>query len=104
IGKSIHYNNIGHHNIEEGEDFKITAVFDIPVNASQKFDFVLNWYHQLKAVDWLKDWINRGPNTFIQLQDGADASKVQAKIKDFISPYIAAANYGSSNRTELGLQ
>jgi putative ABC transport system permease protein len=98
IGKTIH-DNTG-----QGEDFKITAVYDIPANASEKFDFALNWYHQLKTVDWLTDWINRSPNTFIQLQNGADPAKVQTKIKDFITPYIAGAHYGSGNHTELGLQ
>ncbi|HEX4851150.1 MAG TPA: FtsX-like permease family protein, partial [Puia sp.] len=53
---------------------------------------------------WLRDWINRGPNTFVQLEDGADPAKVRSKIKDFITPYLATANYGSGNHVELGLQ
>ncbi|MFT4152878.1 ABC transporter permease [Parafilimonas sp.] len=97
IGKTIRYNNWG------TEDFKITAVFDVPANASQKFDFTLNWDHQLRTVGWLKDWIYRSPETFVQLQPNADPAKVAAKIKNFITPYLNAATAGGIH-TELGLQ
>jgi ABC-type antimicrobial peptide transport system permease subunit len=99
LGKTIRYNN--------SEDFKITAVFYIPANASQKFDFALNWDHQVKSIGWLNLWIYRSPKTFIELKPGADLTKVQSKIKDFLTAYL---NQGTGNRdradfrTELGLQ
>ncbi len=98
IGKTILYNTT--------ENFKITAVFDVPANSSLKFDYVLNWDHQLQEVGWLKLWIYRSPFTFIQLQPGADPAKVEAKIKNFLSPYLNAGDNknGTGYRTELGLQ
>ena len=97
IGKTIRYNTW------RTEDFKITAVFDMPANASQKFDFVLNWDHQLRTIGWLRDWIYRSPHTFIQLLPNADPAKTEAKIKNFITPYLSAAS-GGGYHLELGLQ
>jgi len=97
IGKTIRYNNT--------EDFSITAVYDIPVNSSEQFDFVLNWHHQLTSVGWLREWIYRSPETFVQLQPGADPVKAEAKIKGFLNPYLSAVGKnGGGFRTELGLQ
>ncbi len=57
FGKTIRVNN--------GKDFKINAVFEtIPANASQQFDFAINWTDQLQSITWLYDWINRSPYTF----------------------------------------
>ncbi|HEX3385996.1 MAG TPA: FtsX-like permease family protein, partial [Mucilaginibacter sp.] len=97
IGKTVRLNN--------RKDFRINAVFeDLPANASQQFDFVGNWFDELKSVGWLTDWINRGPSTFIQLRPGADPAKVEAKIKNFITTYITGNQYGAGFHVELGLQ
>ncbi len=95
FGKTIRYNNT--------QDFRIAAVFDVPTTSSQKFDFALNWDFTLKTVTWLKSWVYRTPATFIRLEPGADAQKVQVKIKDFITPYLTAAD-GAGFHIELGLQ
>jgi putative ABC transport system permease protein len=96
FGKTIRINN--------GQDFKITAIFeDPPANASTKFAFALNYNTALKNVDWLYDWINRSPSTYIELEPGADQSKVSAEIKNFITSYLSG-NYGAGFRVELGLQ
>jgi putative ABC transport system permease protein len=97
FGKTIRVNNL--------KDFKIKAVFeDIPANASQQFDYVINWEDELKSVGWLYDWINRSPSTFIQLRPGADPARVEARIKGLIMPHLAQAHYGGGNHVELGLQ
>ncbi len=70
------------------EDLKITAVFDnVPANSSQQFDFLRTWGDFVKQNDWVHNWGNTSPQTFIQLKPGADAAKVQVKIKDFIYNY-----------------
>jgi putative ABC transport system permease protein len=96
VGKQIQFNN--------AHFFKISAVFqDLPSNTSQHFDFVINWQYLLKAVDWLSNWPSRSPQTYIQLQPGADAAKAEAKIKDFVTSYLPAA-YKTGYRVELDLQ
>jgi putative ABC transport system permease protein len=94
IGKTVRCNT--------AENFKINAVFDIPKNASEKFDFVINWNYTLKSQGWLYEWTNRSPATFIELSPAADPKKVETKIKDFITPYLSGRDRGF--HTELGLQ
>jgi putative ABC transport system permease protein len=96
MGKPIEFNNF--------HFFKVSAVFeDAPTNTSQHFEFVINWQYLLKAVGWLADWGNRDPHTYIQLQPGANAARVEAKMKDFVNGYLNATDRRTV-RIELGLQ
>ena len=70
------------------EDLKITAVFDdVPARSSLQFDFLRTWSDFVKQNNWVHNWGNTSPQTFIQLKPHADAAKVQAKIKDLIYNY-----------------
>lgn len=85
-------------------DLKITAVFEnVPDNASQQFDFVVNWRELLYDIPWLKVWIYRGPFTYVQLHSGADPIHVESKIKDFLIPFLTT-NSNEGYRAELGMQ
>ena len=87
---------------ENNEELKVTAVFDdVPSNSSMQFDFLRTWTDFVKQNDWVHHWGNTDPQTFIQLRPGADAAKVQAKIKDFIYNY---QQKDKSFITELALQ
>jgi ABC-type antimicrobial peptide transport system permease subunit len=95
IGKTIRYEN--------RKDFAVTAVFsDPPENSSQKFDFVINWMAQVQENQWLKDWRNNSPTTFVMLQPGADAARVGAKLKHFLASYNNT--FTSNFRLDLYLQ
>ncbi len=94
IGKTIQFEN--------KESLQVTAVFEnIPANSSQQFDFLRSWTDFVKQNDWVHNWGNTSPQTFIQLRKDADAAKVQAKIKDFIYRYQRKAD---GLITELALQ
>ncbi|MEP6682080.1 MAG: ABC transporter permease, partial [Parafilimonas sp.] len=94
INKTIRFDN--------NENLKVTAVFDnIPANSSQQFDFLRTWADFVKQNNWVHNWGNTDPQTFIQLKPGADAAKVQSKIKDFIYNY---KEKDKSIITELVLQ
>jgi putative ABC transport system permease protein len=81
----------------------ITAVFDdLPTTSSLQFAFVYNYNNLLQDIDFLSDWIFRRPSTIIELQPGVDPAGVEARIKDFVTPYLHTDNAG--NRLELGLQ
>ncbi len=85
-------------------DLKITAIFEnVPDNASQQFDFVVNWKELLQSIRWLQSWIYRGPFAYIQLHPGTNPGKIESKIKEFLNPFLIA-NSGEGYRTELGLQ
>jgi putative ABC transport system permease protein len=87
---------------ENKDELKITAVFEnIPANSSQQFDFLRTWDDFVKDNDWVHNWGNTDPSTYIQLRRDADPLKVESKIRDFIYRYRQKDN---SFRTELAIQ
>jgi putative ABC transport system permease protein len=96
-GKTLRYDNL--------RDFRIAAVFDdLPAHNSQHFEYLLNWHFLLTSVTWLYDWIYRSPNTFIRLRPLANPARVEAKISQFLAPYLKDAKVGAGYQTTLGLQ
>jgi putative ABC transport system permease protein len=94
IGKTIRFEN--------KEDLQVTAVFEnLPANSSQQFDFVRSWTDFVKQNDWVNNWGNASPASFVQLRSNADPVKVEAKIKDFIYRY---QKKDKSFVTELAIQ
>jgi putative ABC transport system permease protein len=94
IGKTIRY--------EDKEDLVVTGIYEnIPVNSSVQFDFLRSWSAFVKQNQWVHNWSNTSPNTFIQLRAGANAKSVEAQIKDFIYRY---KNKDEGSVTELALQ
>ncbi|MEO8111707.1 MAG: ABC transporter permease [Ginsengibacter sp.] len=80
IGQTIRYEN--------KEDLKVTAVFEnMPANSSQRFDFLRSWIDYVKQNDWVHNWGNSGPETFVMLRADANAKSVEARIKDFLYRY-----------------
>lgn len=90
INKTIRFN--------DKTDFKITAVYDnAGINASQKFDYLINWYAYLDDNQWLKDWsinINDGPKTFIALRRGANVGGFTDRIRNFLRSYYKEQRSG----------
>jgi predicted permease len=95
INKTIRFDN--------NENLQIKAVFEnLPAHASRKFDFLRSWTDYVKQNDWVHNWGNTSPDTYIQLHKTADPEKVKAAIKDFIYQYRKKGN--GSFTEELGLQ
>ena len=93
-GKTILFDN--------KESLKITAVFDdVPANASRQFDFLRTWNDFVQQNQWVNNWGNTDPVSFVQLRAGADPTATAAKIKDFIYRYRQKAE---GTTVELGLQ
>lgn len=87
---------------ENKEDLVVSAVFeDIPVNSSRTFDFIRGWKAYVKENEWVHNWGNASPHTYVQLRAGADPVKVEAKIKDFLYRYM---DKRSDVTTTLALQ
>ncbi|TKK68276.1 FtsX-like permease family protein [Ilyomonas limi] len=94
IGKTITFDN--------KENLLVTAVFeDVPHNSSLQFDFLRSWTDFVAQNNWVHNWSNTSPQTFVQLRKDADAAKVQAQIKDFIYRYQSKTK---GLKTELALQ
>lgn len=87
---------------ENAESLQVTAVFeDVPANSSQQFDFLRCWTDYAQQNDWLSNWGNTSPATFVQLRPGTDAARVEASIRDFIYRYKTKQE---GSHIELGLQ
>lgn len=94
VGKTIHF--------EDKEALRVTAVFEnIPTHSSLQFDFLRSWADYVTQNDWVNNWGNESPSTFLQLHSGADPAVVGAKIKDFLDGYTQKIK---GFRTELALQ
>jgi len=94
IGKTIQFEN--------KENLLVSAVFEnIPQNSSLQFDFLRSWTDFVQQNDWVHNWGNTDPQTFIQLRQDANASKVESKIKDFVYRYQSKSD---GLKTELVLQ
>jgi putative ABC transport system permease protein len=94
IGKTIRF--------EDQEALRVTAVFENPpTHSSLQFDFLRTWPDYVKQNDWVNNWTNESPLSFIQLRAGTDPAKVGALVKDFILRYTQKVK---GFRTELALQ
>ncbi|MFI5154201.1 MAG: ABC transporter permease, partial [Chitinophagales bacterium] len=94
IGKSLLF--------ETKDPLKVTAVFENPpANSSLQFDFLRCWIDYVKENDWVHNWGNTNPATYIKLKDGASPEKVETKIRHFLDGY-QAKNIGF--KSDLALQ
>lgn len=88
---------------ETYKDLKVTGVFeDVDEHSSERFEYIINWQLMLERNQWMKDWGNSGPTTFIKLREGADAAALNEKIRPMLKSYVET--YSALERLELGLQ
>lgn len=70
--------------LQHDKSFLVSGVFDKVQASSFQFDFVLSFEEFKDRNNWVKEWGNNGPSTFIILREGSDAAAVSEKIKDFV--------------------
>ncbi|MBL7873280.1 MAG: ABC transporter permease [Cyclobacteriaceae bacterium] len=71
--------------LQHDKSFHITGVFEnIPSNSSFHFDFVLPFELFKEDNEWVTEWGNNGPSTYIVLREGVDPVAFSEKIKDFV--------------------
>ena len=77
IGKEV--------NFQHQRTFLVSGIFDgAPSNSSYEFDFVLSFEVFKETNDWVLEWGNNGPKTYITLYEGSDYHQVSDKISNFI--------------------
>ncbi len=85
VGKTIRY--------EDRRDFVVTGVFkDIPFNSTLQFDYLLPYEVYKEENQWVNDWRNNGPHTFIMLHPGVNAEEVTDKIANYVNEKDAERN------------
>ncbi|RRB18405.1 FtsX-like permease family protein [Larkinella knui] len=93
LGQSIRLDN--------KDDYQVSAVYYMPQNSSETYDYVLSWADFIKRNEWLKDWGNNALQTRIQLRTDrngvtADPDRLEAKMKPLMkshNPNMAKNGY-----------
>jgi putative ABC transport system permease protein len=71
--------------LQRGEDYHVTGVFkDVPKNSSAQFEFVLSFEDFWDKNEWVTNWFNTMPRTYLLLKPGTDIAQFNAKIKDIV--------------------
>jgi putative ABC transport system permease protein len=71
--------------LDRDKSFNVTGVFeDVPHSSSFQFDFVVPYSFFFDTNNWLKNWGNNGPSTYIVTKDGTDPVALEGKIKDYV--------------------
>ncbi len=77
-------------------DYLVGGIFaDVPSHSSLQFDMLFSYqqyYDTYEQINNLWNWGNSNPMTFVRLQEGADLSAFNAKIKDFSKDKYKAQN------------
>ncbi|MDQ3291057.1 MAG: ABC transporter permease [Bacteroidota bacterium] len=77
VGKTIKVNN--------KDTYQITGVFkDVPKNSSLQFEWVMPFKDFEKDNDWVKEWGNNGPRTYVLLKSNANLANVNRKIEHYL--------------------
>jgi ABC-type antimicrobial peptide transport system permease subunit len=89
------------------KDLIVTGVFEnVPLNSSDQFDYLMNWDAWVLENPFKQSWAHFGTSSYIQLRPDADPVAVEAKIREFLKPFLSQnMNWESGkNAIELGLQ
>ncbi len=57
---------------------------DTPNNSSWKFDFVMTFEFFKDDNEWVTEWGNNGPSTYIAIREGNDPKALEEKIKEYV--------------------
>lgn len=86
---------------QKSESFEITGIFhNVPENSTLSFDMLIPFDKFWDDNEWVRNWFNTGPRTFLLLKEGTNVDEFNAKIYDYIrtktenqathrSPFIA---------------
>jgi len=71
--------------VQHERSYNITGVFEgTPPNSSFQFDFVTTFEDFKDRNEWVTEWGNNGPATYIVLHEGTDVPAFEKKIKDYL--------------------
>ncbi len=77
VGRQVDY--------QREKTFQVSGVFkDIPPNSSYQFEFVLPFQLFMDENEWVKEWGNNSPKTYVTVGEGTDVAQLNEKIVDFV--------------------
>lgn len=70
---------------EHEKTLLVSGIFEkLPVHSSRQFDFVLSFELFKEENQWVTQWGNNGPRTYVVLKENAEGNQVSDKIADFV--------------------
>ncbi len=84
--------------LDNATNLKVTAVVEKqPKNSSLSFDYLIPWQLQEQIYSWIKqyhktNWGNNSWQAFVQLNDNATSSSVNAKVKNMVISHFTDDN------------
>jgi len=103
LGRTVEWDRAGMWGGHTSGVYVVSGVFEMPpANASNQFDLVFNYdaYFE-KNSKYLDNWGSSNPSTYLVLKQGADESRLNAKLKDFMRKKWGAAN-GTKDLSWIG--
>lgn len=77
VGKMVEWNH--------EESYQVSGIFkDLPEQSSMKFDFVLTFEEFWDNNEWVRNWYNTSPQTYLLLRAGTDVTLFNEKIRELI--------------------
>lgn len=78
---------------DKKRSYRVTAVLkDPPAQSSVKFDYLLPFDVFRQDNDWVNEWENNGPRTYIKTIAGTEASALEKKIRFYITEHNESSN------------
>ena len=72
--------------LNRATSFQVSGVFrDISSTSSMKFDFVIPFARYWEDNEWVQNWYNTHPGTYLLLREGADLAAFNEKVKGLIT-------------------
>jgi putative ABC transport system permease protein len=77
VGKTIEW--------QHEKQYQVSGVLrDLPSLSSVKFDFILTFEAFKEDNDWVLNWFNTAPQTFVLIKEGTDVEQFNKKIADLV--------------------
>ncbi len=65
--------------------YEVTGVFRLTDHVTDPYDVLMNYENFLDDHNWLREWGNSDPRTFMVLKPGVDANAVAGKLQGFLN-------------------
>ena len=77
VGKSVE--------LQHDKQFQVSGVMkDLPANSSTQFEYVLSFEGFRDENEWVTNWFNTAPQTYLLLKAGTDIAQFNLKIADLV--------------------
>ena len=71
--------------VDRGKEFQVTGVMaNLPRNSSMQFEYVLSFGGFQDENEWVRNWYNTAPQTYLLLREDADAPGFNKKIFELV--------------------